>query len=213
MRILSHSSILVLTLILGACASKPKDYSLFRAENPTSILVLPPLSESTEVNASYSYLSTVTQPLAEQGYYVFPVAVIDQMLKQNGLPTPGEMHQASIKKIASIIGPDAVMYINIKNYGTKYKVIDSTSDVEAEAKIVSAKSGKVLWEGQVRQSWSANAGNQGGLAGMLVGALVAQAINSSTDQSRKVARMANEQLFRAEGQGLLKGPYLTRSSR
>jgi hypothetical protein len=26
--------------------------------------------------------------LAEKGYYVLPVAVIDQFLKENGLPTP-----------------------------------------------------------------------------------------------------------------------------
>jgi hypothetical protein len=40
----------------------------------------------------YIYLSTLTKPLAEKGYYVLPVAVIDQFLKENGLPTPAEMN-------------------------------------------------------------------------------------------------------------------------
>jgi hypothetical protein len=63
---------------------------------PRSILMLPPLNESTAVEATWGYLSTVTQPLAERGFYVFPVAVIDQFLKENGLPSVlvGELLQA-----------------------------------------------------------------------------------------------------------------------
>lgn len=40
---------------------------------PRSILVLPPMNSSVDVNAPYSYLSTISTPLAEKGYYVFPV--------------------------------------------------------------------------------------------------------------------------------------------
>ena len=39
------------------------------------------MSHSTDVRATYSYLSTVTMPLAEKGFYVFPVALVDQMMK------------------------------------------------------------------------------------------------------------------------------------
>jgi hypothetical protein len=46
------------------------------------------------------YLSTLTKPLAEKGYYVLPVAVIDQFLKENGLPTPAEMNGIPLEKIA-----------------------------------------------------------------------------------------------------------------
>ena len=73
-------------VLCGGCATTPYDYAPYRQHMPRSILVLPPLNESVEVNAPYSYLSTVTRPLAECGYYVFPVAVIDAFLKDNGLP-------------------------------------------------------------------------------------------------------------------------------
>ncbi len=67
-------------VLCGGCATTPYDYAPYRQHMPRSILVLPPLNKSVEVNAPYSYLSTVTRPLAECGYYVFPVAVIDAFL-------------------------------------------------------------------------------------------------------------------------------------
>src|SRR5215211_6924656 len=94
-----------LALIVAGCATTPPcDYTNFRQHRPRSILVLPPLNQSTAVEGTYGYLSAVTMPLAELGYYVFPVAVVDQFLKENGMPTAGEMHQVPLKKVSEIIG-------------------------------------------------------------------------------------------------------------
>jgi len=57
----------------GACTSKgPKEdpYILFRELMPRSILVLLPINESVDVNATYSWLATASQPIAEKGFYV-----------------------------------------------------------------------------------------------------------------------------------------------
>ena len=62
------------------------------------------MNSSVEVNAPYSYLSTISQPLAEKGYYVFPVSVVDTFLKENGLPTPAEMNGIALDKIVEVIG-------------------------------------------------------------------------------------------------------------
>jgi hypothetical protein len=54
---------------LGGCkTTQPYDYTNFRAHPPRSILVIPPLNESTTVEGTYSYLSTVSRPIAERGY-------------------------------------------------------------------------------------------------------------------------------------------------
>src|SRR5882672_6304721 len=97
----------------GCVNVPPYNYANYRAHPPRSILVLPPLNESTAVQGTYSYLSTVTRPIAELGYYVFPVVVVDQFLKENGMPTAGEMHQIPLNKIDEIIGADAVLYITV----------------------------------------------------------------------------------------------------
>ena len=131
---------LALTVMLTGCVA-PYDYTNFRAHPPRSILVLPPLNESTAVEGTYGYLSTVTMPLAEMGYYVYPVVVVDQFMKENGLPTAGEMHQAPLDKIRDIFGADAVLYVTLKQYGTKYQVINSATIVTVKARLVIQKPG------------------------------------------------------------------------
>lgn len=195
----------LLALIVTGCV-KPADYTAFRAHRPRSILVPPPLSESTDTAATYGYLSTVTQPLAEQGYYVFPVAVIDQFFKENGMPTAYEMQQAPLNKIDEIFGADAVLYTKVKQYGTKYVVISSTTVIEVEAKLVDVKTGMTIWENTaLYQVSSDDAG--GGLIGAVINAALTQIINSSTDQAHKICPAANAQLVCTKNRGLLYGPY------
>ncbi|MCE9594624.1 MAG: DUF799 domain-containing protein [Planctomycetes bacterium] len=195
---------------LSGCETGPAtqfDYDKYLDHMPGSILVLPPLDESPEVDASYSYLSTVTRPLAEQGYYVFPVAMVDAMMRENGLPTPTEMHQVSLQKIDEVFGADAVLYMTVKKWGTSYQVFDSSTTVAIEGRLVDVKSGEVLWHGAHTASHSSNDGNQNGLAGMLVGALVNQIATSASDPSRPLAMQANSAFFGDVNHGLLLGRY------
>jgi len=195
---------LALTVMLTGCVT-PYDYTNFRAHPPRSVLVLPPLNESTAVEGTYGYLSMVTMPLAEMGYYVYPVVVVDQFMKENGLPTAGEMHQAPLDKIRDIFGADAVLYVTLKQYGTKYHVISSDTIVTLQAKLVDTKTGLVLWNGTATAQQSS--GSSGNIFGDLVVAAVSQAVNSSTDQAHDVSRMANIMLLTPKDRGLLYGPY------
>jgi hypothetical protein len=196
---------LVLAFLTGCAA--PKDYTAFRQHAPRSVLVLPPLNESLDMKATYGVLSTVTRPLSEMGYYVFPVAVIDQFLKENGLPTAGEMHQIPLNKIHDIIGADAVLYMSVEEYGTKYSILDSSTIVRLNARLVDVQTGNLLWNGHVDVRVSSSQNSGGGLVGMLVSATVNQVVASSTDQAHGVAAQANTQLLTTRGAGLLYGPY------
>jgi hypothetical protein len=194
----------LLALLSAGCAIKA-DYTNFRLYPPRSILVLPPLNHSTAVEATYGYLSTVTKPLAEMGYYVFPVAVVDQFLKENGMPTPGEMHQVPVNKAREVLGTDAVLFITVEEYGTKYMVITSSTIVRAKAKLIDTKTGITIWEGTgVAQEAS---GGSGDLMVDLVAAVIHQIVNASTDNARNVSRLANYNLLTVKDRGLLYGPY------
>lgn len=192
-------------LLLAGCATQAFDYTNFREHPPRSILVLPPLNETPAVEGTYSYLSTVTRPLAEQGYYVFPVAVVDQFFKENGMPTAGEMHQVPPKKIGEIMGADAVMYVTLKEYGAKYQIISSVPTVSASAKLVDTKTEILLWSGTVfLQKSSQGSGN---ILVDIVAAAVTQAISTSTDSAHALCGPANVMLFATKDYGLLYGPY------
>jgi hypothetical protein len=183
----------------AGCATKaPKDYTEFRKSHPRSILVLPPVNESPDVRASYSVLTTTTRPIAELGSYVFPVVLVDQFMKENGLTVPGEMHAAPLAKLREVFGADAVLYLTVENYGSKYQVISSTTLVHLRAKLVDARTATVLWEGAVK----ANDGGQGGL----IEAVVQQVMSNLLDRPHMVAFMASAQLLMPPDQGLLKGP-------
>jgi hypothetical protein len=198
---------LALLLVLGGCVTQqPYDYTNYRAHPPRSILVLPPLNESTAVEGTYSYLSTVTQPLAELGYYVFPVAVIDQYLKANGMPTAGEMQQIPLAKVAEIIGADAVLYVDLKQYGSKFQLVSSNAVVTVAAKLVDTRSATVLWEGSATAQSNSNSSG-GNFLAELIAAAITQVINSKKDISHGVCRLANAQLFYRDKRALPYGPY------
>ncbi len=191
-------------LMLMGCKTTPYDYTNYRAYPPRSILVLPPLNESTDVRGTYGYYSTVTMPLAERGYYVYPVAVVDQFFKENGMPSAGEMHEAPLDKVREIIGADAALYLTLKQYGTKYALIDSVTTVVAKGRLVDTRTGTLLWEGTVGAQ--VNSGGSGNVFVDLVAAAVGQIVNNTSDYAHDVSSLANAQ-FAIKNHGLLYGPY------
>jgi hypothetical protein len=195
----------LLACLVCGCVGPKADYTNFRAHRPRSILVLPPLNQTTAVEATYSYLSTVTMPLAEMGYYVYPVAVVDLFLKENGMPTEGEMHQVPLNKALEILGADAVLYVTLVQYGTKYQLINSQTCVAVKGKLVDTRTGLTLWEGT--GGAVQNSGGSGNLIADAIAAVITQAVNSSTDAAHDVCGAATLNLVATRDRGILYGPY------
>lgn len=194
-------------LATGCATPTPYDYSAFKQSRPTSILVLPPLNSSPDVAATYSMLAQVTQPLAESGYYVLPVSLVDETFRQNGLHNPGEMHEVGVQKLHEIFGADAALYIDIKQYGTSYAVLSSESRVTAEAKLIDLRNEQLLWQGEATASSAEGRSSSGGLVGLLVQAVVAQIVESVTNQSHPIAGITSTRLLAAgRPNGILYGP-------
>src|SRR5450830_1101060 len=194
---------------LGGCVSpKTVDYSAYKQSRPKTILVLPPLNDSPDVKASYSMLSQVTFPLAEAGYYVLPIALVDETFRQNGLTTANDIQGVAPAKLHDIFGADAALYITVSDYGTQYMLISSNTTVTASAKLVDLRTGTTLWTGSARASSEEGNNNSGGsLVGMLITAAVKQVINSSTDAAHPIAGITSARLLSAgQRTGLLYGP-------
>ena len=198
----------ILTLAGCATSTKQIDYTAFKASRPHSILVLPPVNESPDVKATYGMLSQVTFPLAESGYYVFPVALVDETFRQNGLTTPNDIQAVAPQKLRDIFGADAALYIKVSEYGSKYQVIQSTTVVSASAKLIDLKTGDTLWTGSASASSAENNNsNGGGVLGMLITAALSQVINTVADSSFDIAGVtANRLLFAKQPNGMLYGP-------
>jgi hypothetical protein len=197
--------------LLSGCASKPQtpfDYTNLKESQPRSILVLPPLNKTPEVRASYSMLAQVTHPLSESGYYVMPVTLVDETFKENGITEASDAHALPSAKLREIFGADAALYITMTQYGTVYKVLDSATTVTAEARLIDLKTDKLLWTGRASASTAEQQNQQqGGLAGLLIAAIVKQVIGTVSDQSHPMAGLASQRLLKAgRVDGLLFGP-------
>ncbi|WP_137170192.1 GNA1162 family protein [Marinomonas sp. FW-1] len=199
-------SLPLVLLITGCSTPPPYNYEALLASEPRSILVIPPKNNSVEVNAPYIYLSTISRPLGEKGYYVFPVAVIDTFMKENGLPTPEEMNSVPLEKLYEHIGADAVLYVEINDWGQKFNVLSSDTVVNVSMRLVDGKTGVLLWDASASVVQSSNSGSNG-LIGSLVSAVASQIMNSISDQTPTVARTANNIAIYKPNQGLLNGPY------
>lgn len=196
--------------LLGGCATPPTfDYTAYKGSRPQSILVLPPVNNSPDVNATFSVLAQVTRPLAESGYYVMPVSLVAETFKQNGVTEPAEMHAIDRAKLREIFGADAVLYLTVTKYGITYMVFDSAAVVSASARLVDLKTGQELWSGSATASSSEQNNNQsGGLVGLLVTAVVKQIMHSVVDSSHPVAGIASQRLLSAgRPNGMLYGPH------
>jgi hypothetical protein len=207
--------VLAVAAMLAGCAGQGAathvDYTALRAAKPRTIVVLPPLNETADVNATNGMLSQMTMPLAESGYYVLPVAEVAETFRQNGLTSPAEIQDVPLAKLRSIFGADAVLYTKVTQYGSVYQIVDANTIVAASAKLVNVADGAVLWQGSARASGKelgdASIGNAG-LIGALVQAAVKQIAHSLTDESHKVAGLTSQRLLSAgHPDGLLYGPH------
>lgn len=205
----SFSCVSTLAILLTGCVHQaPFDYTAFRAAKPASILILPPKNSSPDVNATNALLAQMTYPLAEAGYYVVPVALMDVAFKENGVANAAEAQNIAPAKLREIFGADAALYTDITEYGSSYRVITSETAVTARARLVDLRTGAVLWSGSARASSAENQNNSGGgLAGLLIKAIADQVANNLMDTSYTYAGMASQRLLTPGANGqILYGP-------
>jgi hypothetical protein len=196
-------------LIVSGCATQAqkKDYTSLRTESPRSILVVPVINRSVEVNAPDYFLSTISQPLAERGYYVFPVHLVKRMMEDDGLGDADMVHAGNPQQLGKIFGADSVMYVTIERWDAQYIVFSTTVTVELKYTLKSTSTGQTLWSNSQKLVYQPNNNNSGGgLAGLIAQAVTA-AIAKAAPNYMPLAHQANVQAIYTKGQGLPAGPY------
>jgi hypothetical protein len=188
-----------LSQLLSGCSVQNKDFSAFYAHRPRSILIVPVENESPELTASSVFVATITRPLAERGYYVFPVYLIEMLLRDLGLPEAGFVHRLPAQRFFEVFGADAVLFVTIKDWSTKYLILASSVVVKVEYVLRDTRTGTVLWESE--QTVDQKSGGSD-----LISMAVQAAINALFTDYRPLARRANTMVFLPPN-GLPAGPY------
>ena len=182
-------------LLLSACAPKMStklaEFPMMYEERPASILILPPINESTAADAKEYYSTTIQEPLAFAGYYTFPYPITSEILKMEGIYDTELLVNLPLSKFKEYFGADAVLFTTIKKWDLSYMIIASTLTVSIDCKLKSTTSNQILWKYTGTVVVDLSGGNAGGgLAGLIVKVIVA-AVQSAAADYAPYARQAN----------------------
>ncbi|MCG8636791.1 MAG: DUF799 domain-containing protein [Desulfobacterales bacterium] len=187
----------LLLFLCASCATVPKttkysEFPLMYEENVTSILILPPMNETTAADAKEYYATTIQEPLTYSGYYVFPYPVTSEILQMEGIYDSELLLNTPLFKFKEFFGADAVLFTRIKKWDLNYIIIDSNLTVAVECQLKSTSTNRVLWEynGTVVVNLSGNTSTGNPLADLVAKAVVA-AISSAVVDYVPYARQAN----------------------
>jgi hypothetical protein len=192
-----YSVCMTLTLaFLCGCAgpkmvTKGEKFPLMYEEAPRSILILPPMNESTAAEAKDYYSSTIEEPISYWGYYIFPYEVTTDILKMEGIYDTEVLKDTPLSKFREYFGADAVLFTTIKKWDLAYLVLASNLTVSIDAELKSTKSNQTLWKYNGTVVVDLSGGDTGGgLAGLIAKAIVT-AISSAMADYVPYARQAN----------------------
>ena len=198
-----------LAVVLTGCVSAPvkKDLSAFNTAAPRSILVVPAINKTLDVDAPNYLLSTMTIPLAEKGFYVFPVNTAKFILEQEGFYEGEQIHNQPPEVLANLFGADAVLYVTIKRWDAQYALITTTVTVEFDYRMV-IKDGTEIWQANQKMQYTPDNNNSGGHPlVMLISMAVNAAIARAAPNYMPLTQQANQQVFVLGPNAIPNGPY------
>ncbi len=146
------SPILLAALVVwsSACAGARRELPQLVEERPLSVLVVPMTNETTDLQAPDIGHALLAIPIAERGYYVFPPALTEALLADLGLPDAGLVHQLPPQEFAEEFGADAVLFVTVEDWSTKYLGIWSSVTVAFRYSLYSTRTGEELWSARSR---------------------------------------------------------------
>lgn len=201
-----------LLVLFGGCAAKRTSAELptrdqlspaMYAERPRTLLVLPPMNATTDAEAKGHYMTTIEAPLAQMGYYVFPIELVSEIMKQEGVYDTELLYKLPLQKFRDYFDTDAVMFTRITKWDVAYGVVASTLRVTIAAEIRSTRTGRLLWHDQGTITADLSGGvSSSSLTGLLVN-IVSTAVQTAAADYVEYAHKVNRRMLYT----LPAGPY------
>jgi len=192
----------------GCAITAPDPHRLgdFHAAQPRSILVVPVVNESTDVQAPTSVLATLPFRLAEMGYYVYPVNTVKTLLELEGFYEPAEIHAQPPESLAKLFEADSILYVTIHDWTARYLVLSTTTQVDFEYRLVNAD-GAELWSARKMLQYTPDNNNTGTPLADLIAAAMTAALERAAPNYLPLTRQAHNEVFHGFNVGLPPGPY------
>lgn len=189
-------TIMALAFLVSSCGpasvtTRSEQYASMYEEKPVVLLVMPPINNSTNVEAKELLYTSISRPLAEAGYYVISPLLSMDILKAESAYDAELFFDASLAPFRTYFGADAVVFSVIESWAKSGFGINT----KIRYVIKSAMSGDVLFDRSCDLYLDLKQTGSGGMLGAFADLLVS-AINTAVTDHIVAARKANYYIFR-----------------
>ena len=184
--------------------TRESQYAKMYEEKPITLLVMPPINNSANVEAKDLLYTSISRPLVEAGYYVFSPLLAMDILKAESAYDSELFIDAPLTAFNDFFGADAVVFSVIDKWAKKGLGIQA----KIRYVIKSAYTNEVLFDRScdLYLDLSVNSGT-GSVLGALVD-LAASAINTAVTDHIIAARKANYFIFRDIPRGMYSPDFM-----
>jgi hypothetical protein len=192
-------SIIIVASILSSCnttkpIAKSIAYQKMYDEKPVTILLMPPINRSTNVEAKEYFHSTLNVPIANAGYYVIPPFISMEILKKESAYDAELFLNGSLPKFGEVFGADLALFTIIHRWDKSS--IASNVYVEVEYIFKSTKTDEVVYTRKANVTYDASVDTHvGGILGIVTD-LAASAIKTAITKYVDVSRACNSYTFK-----------------
>ena len=171
--------------------TRGETYAKLYEEKPVSILVMPPINNTSSVEAKDLLYTSINRYVAEAGYYVISPVIAMDVFRNESAYDAEYFINSSLGKFKEYFGVDAVVFSTIENWAKEGWQIHT----KVNYIIKSTTTNEILFERSCDMvlDLMKNSGT-GGLLGVLVDAIVT-AIDVATTDHIEAARFANYHVF------------------
>jgi len=188
-------SVIAVAAVLASCGSSASltsladKYPLMYEEQPVSIVIMPPINQTTHAEAKDYFYTTLYTPLCEKGYYVCSPYLTMDLFQQESAYDSELFIEGDLTKFREVLGADAAMFTIIRDW--RRNNVGGALTVDIKYVLRSTKTGQTLYsrEGNITVDTSINTG-AGGLFGALAD-LAATAINTAATDKVTAGRRCN----------------------
>lgn len=204
-----HAAIVaVISLMLTSCGvsqsiTRGNQYAKMYEEKPLTFLVMPPINNTTNVDAKEYLFTSISRPIIENGYYVISPMLSLEIMKAESAYDAELFIDGDQSAFRRYFGADAVIYTEINTWAKQGFGI--TTDLRYIMK--STVTNEILFERSCQLHLDLSVQDSGkSLFGALF-SLAASAINTAATDHIQAARKANYYILRDMPRGKYSPDY------
>ena len=201
--------IIILCWIVTSCGmlntvTRESQYAKMYEEKPITLLVMPPINNSSNVEAKDLLYTSISKPLVEAGYYVISPLLAMDILKAESAYDSELFFDGPLTTFQNYFGADAVVFSVIDTWAK----IGTGIETKISYVIKSAYTNEILFDRScdLYLDLSVDSGQKGLLAALVD--LAASAINTATTDHIRAARKANYFILRDIPRGKYSPEYM-----